>query len=685
MDVEDGVQLSLLSGFVPRERTPDPHSGVVLATQLPVARVLIESSLPHLDRIFDYSVPAELDAEALPGVRVKVRFSGQELNGYLTERVAESDTARLTPLSKVFSAVPVLAPEVLALARAVAERCAGSVSDVLRVAIPPRVAKLDKEYLERLAAGGGAPEEEPATPGPSLLAGYQNGAPFLTHLAAGGSPRGVLNALQGFGPVSWHHQLAQAIAHCFASGRGAVAVVPDQRDLLLLEDAVGAVLPVGSFVRLTAEDGQNSRYGNYLRVLSGEVRVVLGTRSAAYAPVANPGLFCLWDDGDDNHVERRAPYQHSRDVLLLRAEAQGAAMLLAAHSRSTESQRLLNTGWAQPLHPERSVARQLTARVISTADSYETGLDPLARVARLPERAWSTAKEALTRGPVLVQVARTGYAPSLACQRCREIARCKVCSGPLMQSTHGSGLEPLTACRWCSTPETDFQCSTCGGHDLRRVVVGATRTAEELGKAFPQFPVISSSGDHVKASIPDKPAVVVATVGAEPLAPSGYAAALLLDGDAQMRRESLRAEEGTLRRWFNAAALVRPAREGGVVVVTADESSAVAALVRWDPAGYAERELSLRAELGLPPAVRIASITGPQSAVSSFVAALDLPDSVRTVGPAPLNGDEDYRTLLFFPFGQARQVTARLRSLKAANAAKKLPGVQVRCDGLDVL
>lgn len=121
------------------------------------------------------------------------------------------------------------------------------------------------------------------------------------------------------------------------------------------------------------------------------------------------------------------------------------------------------------------------------------------------------------------------------------------------------------------------------------------------------------------------------------------------------------------------------------MVVTADESSAVAALVRWDPAGYAERELSLRAELGLPPAVRIASITGPQSAVSSFVAALDLPDSVRTVGPAPLNGDEDYRTLLFFPFGQARQVTARLRSLKAANAAKKLPGVQVRCDGLDVL
>ncbi len=704
-----GVQLSLLHGFVARERSADPYSGVELAAELPVAKVLVESTLPHLDRLFDYSVPVELAGNALPGVRVRVRFAGRELNGYITARAAQSGSARLTPLGKVFSPVPVLTPEILRLAEAVAARYAGSVSDVLRVAIPPRVAKLDKEHLaERTVSPPSAapaavptPRNGPALnalegaapdPGPSLLQGYHNGNAFLTHLGAGGAPRGVLSALQGFGPHSWHRQLAQAIAHCYSSGRGAVAVVPDQRDLLLLEQAVAAVLPPDSFVRLTAEDGPTPRYRNFLRVLSGEVRVVLGTRSAAYAPVAEPGLFCCWDDGDDLHVERRAPYQHSRDVLLLRAEQQGAALLLAGHSRSTEAQRLLMTGWAQPINPERTVTRSVAARVISTSDSFEQERDPLAGLARLPQRAWQSAKAALAHGPVLVQVARAGYAPSLACQRCRESARCRHCPGPLMEQAGLAGSSTLQ-CRWCGTAEQDYSCPTCGSRDLRRVVVGAARTAEELGKAFPGVTVVSSAGDHVKAEVPDRPALVVATVGAEPLAPNGYAAALLLDGDSLLRRESLRAGEDALRRWLNAAALVRPAKDGGVVVVTAEDPHVVGALVRWDPEGFAERELSLRQELGLPPAVRVASITGEESAVAAFVDQLELPTSVRVVGPAPVapgtraTGEAaDYRTLILFPYALASGITAGLRALKAGNAAKRSgPPVQVRCDGLDVL
>ncbi|HSU70894.1 MAG TPA: primosomal protein N' [Micrococcaceae bacterium] len=717
-----------------KERAPDPYSGVELAPQLPVAQVLIDSTLPHLDRLFDYSVPAELDALAVPGVRVRVRFAGQELNGYIAARASVSESARLTPLGKVLSPVPVLTPEILQLAQAVAARWAGSVSDVLRVAIPPRVAKLDKEYAAGAFAGAatlevagvgtagtaGAGAAEATGPGAAgtsgagaagtsgagaagtagsgtaeppgggdLLKGYRNGQAFLSHLGAGGSPRGVLTALKGYGPHSWHRQLAQAIAVCHASGRGAVAVVPDQRDLLLLEQAVAAVLPADSFVRLTAEDGPTPRYRSFLRVLSGEVSVVLGTRSAAYAPVANPGLFCCWDDGDDLHVERRAPYQHSRDVLLLRSEQQNASLLLAGHARSTEAQRLLNQGWAQPIHPERTLTRALAARVISTSDSFEQQRDPLAGLARLPQRAWQSAKQALSHGPVLVQVARSGYAPSLACQRCREAARCRHCQGPLMETTATGMLQ----CRWCGVAEADFSCATCGFRMLRRVAVGAARTAEELGKAFPGVPVISSAGDHVKAEVPDRPALVVATVGAEPLAPAGYAAALLLDGDSLLRRESLRAGEDALRRWFNAAALVRPAENGGTVVVTAQDPQSVGALVRWDPEGFAERELQLRQELGLPPAVRIASITGAQDAVDAFVAQSDLPPSVRVVGPAPVDPghhlggeDPDYRTLVFIPYAAAATVTARLRSLKAANAAKRsTTPVQIRCDGLDVL
>jgi primosomal protein N' (replication factor Y) len=154
-----------------------------------------------------------------------------------------------------------------------------------------------------------------------------------------------------------------------------------------------------------------------------------------------------------------------------------------------------------------------------------------------------------------------------------------------------------------------------------------------------------------------------------------------------------------VRRWFNAAALVRPASDGGLVVITATESVAVGALLRWDPAGYARRELELRMELQLPPAVRIASITGPRGAVVHFSGTVEKElatagVTLRTAGPAPLvltgppaaAAGEDARTLLFFPYGQAGAVTRVLRATKAAMAAKRSSEpVQVRLDGVDVL
>jgi primosomal protein N' (replication factor Y) len=487
------------------------------------------------------------------------------------------------------------------------------------------------------------------------------------------------------------------VAAAYASGRGAVVVVPDYRDLDRIEDALKALLPEEAVARLAADDGPTPRYRNFLRLLSGTAQVAIGTRSAAFAPVKNLGLVVCWDDGDDLHIEQRAPYAHAREVLLLRAEQEGSGCVLAGHARSTEVQRLVEAGWALPVDVDRPVVRRTVPRVLNTADSFEQERDPLATIARLPAAAWRAAKEGLEQGPVLVQVARAGYAPSLVCDACREPARCGACQGPLALA---SGSSPAPQCRWCSTPAPDWQCTHCGGRRLRKGATGVMRTAEELGRGFPGKTVITSSGDHVKPAVGSGKSLVVATVGAEPVADGGYAAALLLDGDSLLRRENLRAGEDTVRRWFNAAALVRPASEGGLVVVTASETAAVGGLLRWDPAGYAQRELFLRMELQLPPAVRIASVTGPRAAVEHFAAAVDAqlqPGGIklRTAGPAPLvlsgppssrRAAEDVRTLLFFPYGQAAAVTRALRATRSASAAKRtVEPVQLRLDGVDVL
>ena len=781
-------QLDLLWGF-PALRDaliPAAPEPVNVAAELeasgvpnPVARVRVDSTLPQVDRTFDYRVPAELSEDAVPGARVRVLFNGHELTGYIEERAATTDWTRtsLLPLKSVLSRVPSVAPEIFALAEALADRYASTVANVLRLAVPPRIAALDKRYAPLLPGyesaylGDSAPvstsdapesaasehvasestESGPstasaassaatsiatdpyawlATPGApapfvldspalnpdapdaaSVFSDYENGAEFIEDVAAGAATRAVMTVLPGHLEHTWADVLATALAAAATSGRGAIAVVPTAKNLDLLEAALAERLPADSFVRLSSDSTPHTRYHGFVKARLGQVPVVIGTRAAAYAPVANLGLVVCWDDGDSSLVEQRAPYCHARDVLLLRASAENTAALFAGFSMSSEAARLVRTRWASHVRAPRALVRDYSPRIFSTGSEFELARDPLAAMARIPHLAFEHARRALARGPVLVQVARSGYIPSFSCERCRMPARCGECSGPLSVASGSS----VPSCSWCGHLAQQWRCSECGFTHWRYSAAGATRTAEELGRAFPNVPVISSAGDHVRASVGPEPALVVATPGAEPVAFGGYAAALLLDADKMLRFDSLRAPEAALRRWLNAAALVRPAALEGTVVTTASPSPVEQALVRWDPAWFARRELEERAQTGLPPAVRTAAVTGAEADVRAFMeeflGSSALPERVREqlriVGPVPLDqgyfawsesleedSEEapvqgDWRTLMFFSYGIAQQVTRELRATRATIAAlKKNVGerpVQIRCDGLDVL
>jgi primosomal protein N' (replication factor Y) len=402
------------------------------------------------------------------------------------------------------------------------------------------------------------------------------------------------------------------------------------------------------------------------------VRAVIGTRAAAFAPVADLGLVMIWDDGDDLYDEPRAPYAHTRDVLAIRSAQSSAAFLAAGFARTAEAQQLLESGWAHEIVADRAVLRTVAPRVVTTGDDVELARDPAAAAARLPSLAWRTTRDALAAGnPVLVQVPRRGYVPALACARDRTPARCPTCAGPL--SSAGSAAIP--SCRWCGRPAANWACPTCGFRQLRAVVVGSGRTAEELGRAFPGTTVRTSGGDHVLATVPGGPELVICTPGAEPVAPHGYGAVLLLDGWALLSRADLRAAEETLRRWMTAAALVVP---GGTVVVGADASiPTVQALIRWDPAGHAQRELAERGELGFPPAVRMAALTGVPTAVRDLVGTAELPASAQVIGPVQV-GPTTERTLIRVTrehgaeLAEALKLAASIRSSRKAADPVKL-------------
>ncbi|SCF24307.1 primosomal protein N' [Micromonospora chokoriensis] len=628
----------------------------------PVARVCVDVGLAHLDRPFDYLVPAELDEVAVPGTRVKVRFAGQLVDGWLLSRADDSGhTGRLAYLEKVVSPEPVLAPEIAGLARAVADRYAGNLADVLRLAVPPRHARVEKEPRDDQPAAAVA---EAAVVDPRGWRDYPTGPALLRALTDGRAPRAVWSALPG---EDWAARYADAVAATVAGGRGAVVVVPDARDLDRLDAALTAVLGEGRHVSLTAALGPARRYRAFLAARRGRVPVVIGTRAAMFAPVDRLGLVAVWDDGDDLHSEPRAPYPHARDVLLIRAQLAGAGALVGGYARSAEAQLLLETGWAREVVADRATVRARVPAIAPTGDDPQLARDPGAATARLPSLAWTAARDALRQDlPVLVQVPRRGYLPSISCADCRTPARCAHCAGPLALPSAGG----TPACRWCARVAAAYACPQCGGRRLRAAVTGARRTAEELGRAFPGVAVRTSGREEVLTDVPGGAALVVATPGAEPVAEGGYGAVLLLDSWALLTRADLRAGEEALRRWLAAAALARPAPAGRVVVVADGALAPVQALLRWDAAWFAGRELAERRELGFPPAVRMASVTGPAEAVADLLTAVRLPADAEVLGPVPAEEGRE-RMLVRVPRARAAALAEALHSAAGARAARK--------------
>ncbi|WP_150309228.1 primosomal protein N' family DNA-binding protein [Planctomonas psychrotolerans] len=674
-------------------------TGDTAPASAPIARVALDSPLPQLDRLFDYAIPPELRDTAVPGVRVRVplRSAGRVADGFLVEVVAEHDyPGVLSPLDSVVSPVRVLTPEVWRLARAVADRSAGSAVDVLRFAIPPRQARVEKAYLAATATAAvpaAAPDgtaDRPDGEGAGAtvdVTGYVEGAwaralADRARVAVDAVP-GVVEVAPGRWVGRWALTLAQAAAASLARGESAILALPDFRDQAQVESALATLVPPSAVARVDARQSNPDRYRAFLSGLGDEPRILLGTRSAVYAPAPRLGLIVLWDDGDPLHAEPLSPYASSRDVALVRQAQSGCALAFVGHSRSTEVERLVELGFLDELLPLTGTA----PRVIPTVS--QPAPDGFAQAARIPSTAWREARQALESGPVLVQVARPGYAPVLACASCAHAARCNRCQGPLGKASASA----MPSCGWCGALAADWRCTHCEGDRLRFVTRGSGRTAEELGRAFPGVRVIVADGEHTVLEVSDAPALVVATRGAEPVAAAGYRAVLLLDGERMLARESLRVGEDCLRWWSNAAALAAPKAP---VLLVGVGGALARALNTWRQADYARAELADRRALRFPPAVRVAAVEGGVDAVRTAMERVAELPGVDVLGPVDVDA-QNVRALVRLEYAQGGAVASALRSAVVENAStrrkgppakggyRQRPSLRVRFDTSDIL
>ena len=558
---------------------------------------------------------------------MRVRFHGRRVTGWLIERGEAQFDGKLQPLLAV-SGPPVLRADVAELARLVADRYAGSLTDVLRFSVPARVAAVEGS-------------EPPARP--EIVAG--NGLWRDYPLPASGAASWICHP---------HDEPFAMLADLARNSTGAIIVVPDARDVARL----ASLLPEAAV--LTGELSNRVRYRTHLEILAGSRPIVIGTRSAVFAPVPDLGLIAVWDDGDDVLAEPQAPGWHAREVAALRGWQTGARVVVGGYSRTAATAQWIADGTAADVSLPREVAR---ARRYVVDALHEPDRDRR----RIPEPAFAVLRKGLESGVVLVQVPRVGGAQGLVCQACGHVARCGRCGGGVRPDRQGTA-----RCRLCH--QVFDTCESCAGREFVGVGAGSQRSADELQRAFPGVAVLRSDAQSgVLEAIDVERGIVVATPGAEP--PGQYSALLILDTEVLLAVPGLRAREEAVRRWL--AAIARTAPEAPTMIVAPQDLPAVQALVRNDPGSFAQTERAEREAAHMPPAFRCVRMRGESAAVASWIEAY----GADVLGPLETTAGAE--ALILVP----RPGTATLRRVQEIQAARSKAGepvVEVRVDPVDL-
>lgn len=642
------------------------------------ARVVVDSALPHLDRPFDYIVPPKWQHVISVGSRVRVPFAGQLLSAVVVELPEEPVAGVHLAAISHCAAIPSMSQAAIDLARAIAERYGGSLWDVLRLMVPPRVAAVEsREFLPLSQADAVATFESVVEQKRNswLPAGELSGEPDRTVL--------VVPPTADKSPVAAHELLAYAVAKIAAyPDKSALVVAPDKRSLAGLVAAAQQLgldqwshRKPGDFAVLEHDAGPTARFSAYLAAMHGEVRLALGTRAAALQPVPDLGLIAVWDDGSDALQDPHSPYPHARTAAAMRSQLDGADLLLAGFAPSIEGVALVSHGFAQVSLPPREVFRT-DAPAVEVIGNERREQEGGSGRHWMPSSAWRAVRDATSSGPVAVVVPRAGYVTAVACTGCGTWPECSQCGGELGLARGAS--DPT--CRDCGAVAVDWHCAQCHGFKLSAVRQGVEAIAEQIKRMAPGVSVhLSSGANGTLADLTVSDGIVVATPGALPAVVGGYAALVVVSANSPLAG-GLGAELLAMRWWLNAAALVRDRASGGRVLLIGDmPSSLKQALTTWSPWDFALEAYEERLQLGLPPTRRVVALEGDEHGINAALGAVVGPHALQD-HPNVTASRTSYGVLLLLPRGLAQPAVDALRELIKERSRAGLAPMRMRVD-----
>ena len=602
------------------EVAPAPSGPSALVS--PVARIRVDTAVFHLDQLYDYAIPQRLSDQIQIGIRVQIPFGTRETEGIVVDRVTHPERAgELKSITKVLSIHPIATLESLRLINAIAEMYACNPWDIIRSAIPPRVASVDKTFTSQSRTAG---------------SNRKGSAIFQT--------------LNPFSPA--HEQIASLVKQHSKDG-SVLIIAPDESDVDLICESLDnhGYKPL----KITAAMPREQRYSNYLQAMNQADSIVVGTRSAIYVPVNNLSSVIVFKESSLDHYEIRSPGWNTRAIATLRSKLENLDLIL--------------TGFA----PSIEVALQIENREIeyrNSRDNVSVKAFSPTDSSLLPGRIFTDIRSALKDGPVLFIAPRKGYGNAVLCAHCRNVALCS-CGGRLVVSSKGAN----PTCVHCGTFFEQWKCSFCNRDKQYLASRGIERASEEISRAFPGFPVIISAGDVIKKRIEDKPSLVLATPGSQPQVAGGYSAVVILEATRFFAHTDLRTAERARELFLESSSLI--AKKGKVLLVLDDSHPIVSSIARWNIAPLLKRELAERQDLSLPPYSTSAVLVMDQQSATQIYSGLKkaveqgrMPNTTRVFGPAIIAKGQA-KIVLHVENHQAHLMIAALHELQRRRSISK--------------
>ena len=572
-------------------------------------------------RPFTYEVPE--DAEK--GAVVEVKFGNARRRGVVTEvDVARPEGVKTSAVERVAETLPAALVD---LALWLADYYGSTPARALAL-VAPYNAKRRGERSDAAAVGALAAEAPPE----HLSETQERALSRIDELLDGGGGNVLLFGATGSGKTEVYIRACEA---ALARGRGAIVLVPE---IALTPQTLGRFrVRFGDRVAvvhsaLTEAERRDERE----RIASGEASVVVGARSAVFAPVPSLGVICIDEEHDSSYKQESDPRYDARTVAAKRASLEGAVAIFGSATPRPESWEAL-----ERLELGGRIATSLpTVKVVDLRREagYPLSAPLLRELGGIAERG----------GKAILLLNRRGVAPAIHCRACGATRRCPNCDVAL--TLHGDN---SLRCHHCGRVEVLGEtCPACGSSELARIGAGTQRLERELAKQVPELEVIRLDADAVEKPEQLRDALErfaraerAVLVGTQMVAKGhhfpGVELAAVVDADMGLGLPDFRAEERTFQLLTQLAGRSGRDAPGRVIVQTFQpDARAVAYAARHDVRGFLDGELERRRALGYPPfqhLVRIV-VTGPEladamRALEELKAGLG---DTELLGPAPL-------------------------------------------------